>query len=285
MSTVAPPRRPETTPSGDPEALIPEARARQRQRRARIALAAIVLIGLGASMFAIFGGGATQPLTALSIPRHVASSISQSGGLMLNMANTSRANPTVERSLRDFTTGSATRAIYVNGVRQSALRAFPVHGEDVHPRRLKWLTIDFVRDKWSSTTFGPVPHAHTMPSVACQCAALFNGTVPASRIVFLGEVTIDGQSTFHLRLLPAPHVPATDVFSPGISAGIRPLTSTPATETFDFWISTATYLPVHETVAVGHTVVVRRTLTWLPRTPANLAKLVVAIPAGFKQTH
>jgi hypothetical protein len=97
-----------------------------------------------------------------------------------------------------------------------------------------------------------------LPSAACGCDlnpfTNFPGQSP--QISLLGQETLGGQRTFHVRF--------------AIVAGPQPSTT-------DFWISRSTNLPVRAMVsfrAEG-----RRTITttddfaWLPRTSANLARV------------
>jgi hypothetical protein len=59
--------------------------------------------------------------------------------------------------------------------------------------------------------------------------------------------------------------------------GISTIKITGASGQFTFWVDPATYLPVQ--MAMGQK---RTEFRWLAPTPANLAKLKVTVPAGFK---
>lgn len=68
----------------------------------------------------------------------------------------------------------------------------------------------------------------------------------------------------------------------GVSA-VR-LTGTLGGITETYWVSTATYLPVRITTVWGHLPGYQQDdFRWLPPTTANLAKLGVQVPAGFRQ--
>jgi hypothetical protein len=98
-------------------------------------------------------------------------------------------------------------------------------------------------------------------SAACGCDLNPFTNVPgqALRVSQLGQGTIDGKPTFHLRFT--------------ITGG--PYAST----TTDIWIDRSTYLPVHQKVIQrgnqrnSHGHAVANDFTWLPRTRANLAQV------------
>jgi hypothetical protein len=53
----------------------------------------------------------------------------------------------------------------------------------------------------------------------------------------------------------------------------------------DLWLDVSSYLPIRKVTITKHAGRTMRTDTrfdWLPRTPANLAKTVLQVPAGFK---
>jgi hypothetical protein len=71
----------------------------------------------------------------------------------------------------------------------------------------------------------------------------------------------------------------------GVIDGVRAiaLTAVSGSSTMMYWVNAATYLPVRLTVSQDGSVTQQDDLRWLPATPANLALLDVAIPAGFRQ--
>jgi len=100
-----------------------------------------------------------------------------------------------------------------------------------------------------------------LPSAACGCDlnpfTNFPGQRP--RISLVGQETLGGRRTFHLRFT--------------IVTGPQPSTT-------DFWISRSTYLPVHATVSFRDSsaegrpaITTTDDFAWLPRTSANLARL------------
>ena len=108
------------------------------------------------------------------------------------------------------------------------------------------------------------------PSAACGCDLdPFTDFPTAPRVSLLGQETIDQRPTFHLRFI--------------VTGVLR--------STTDFWIDRSTYLPVRGKLVVPQTGIkgrhahaVANDFTWLPRTPANLARFRVVIPHGFKRT-
>jgi YD repeat-containing protein len=135
------------------------------------------------------------------------------------------------------------------------------------------VTLDYESKTWSISTPGfecgsfctlPPP-----PSGACGCDLdpFANYPGQTARVLLLGQETIDGKPTFHLRFT--------------IKGGHNASTT-------DIWIDRFTYLPVHEKAAFrdtstkGHPIVTTiNEFTWLPRTHANLARLAPIIPRGF----
>ncbi len=60
--------------------------------------------------------------------------------------------------------------------------------------------------------------------------------------------------------------------------GVNAIKITGASGAFTFWVNPATYLPVQMALPQQRT-----EFQWLSPTPASLAHLKVAVPAGFKQ--
>jgi hypothetical protein len=106
------------------------------------------------------------------------------------------------------------------------------------------------------------PHAGWNPSAACGCDLdpFTNFPGQALHVSLLGDQTIDGKPTFHLRFA----------------------VTGPIVSTTDFWIDQATHLPVRSKVVyraargngqLGPAMTTSDEFTWLPRTSANLAQL------------
>lgn len=105
------------------------------------------------------------------------------------------------------------------------------------------------------------------PSGACGCDLDPFIDFPQQaqlRVSLLGDQTIDGRATLHLRFT--------------VTGGVQPSTT-------QFWIDRITYLPVRSKVVYGGNLVdgqrtsIKSTtdqFSWLPRTSANLAHLNVA---------
>src|SRR5262249_40759208 len=119
----------------------------------------------------------------------------------------------------------------------------------------------------NSTTFSgkSMPRAGWNASAACGCDLdpFTNFPKDALHVSLLGDETIDGQPTFHLRFT--------------VKQSIGPSTT-------DFWVNRSTYLPVHSRVVYrvaarfnngrpGPTMTTTDRFTWLRRTSDNLAHL------------
>jgi hypothetical protein len=92
--------------------------------------------------------------------------------------------------------------------------------------------------------------------------------VQSGRVQVLDEETVEGQDTLRLRIHDPP--PASVAFS-------------------DFWVDSTTFLPLRqwEYKAGPDTPdedVLRTTFAWLPRTPDDLAYLILTPPPGFRRT-
>lgn len=281
-----------TTPEGiaaetaDPEALIQEARARQRQRRIRLLLAGVALVAVGGGLYGGFSGGTSHPPTIPAIERNFTTALAKARTtlvLRLRIHRTHRPLSTDATEWVNLTNGQKrTRDYDASGARQSDTDFSYSNSAPYGGYWATSLTIAYSSKTWSTTrpfyvcggTSGQIVHCtpHPSPAAACGCDIDPFTNYPVGsppHISLLGEQTIDGQSTFHLRF---------------VVTGFLAYTA-------DLWIDRATYLPVHETVSSPTksrrdqpTVTTTNDFTWLPRTSGNLAQLKVAIPSGFKHT-
>jgi len=120
----------------------------------------------------------------------------------------------------------------------------------------------------------PASAAHDQDGAAAVAADYRRGVATGVAKV-MGNATVDGRATLHLRQITK--VPATP------SGG--PTTGMPAQRfQIDAWVDPTTYLPVRlRTENAGTWTETKE--TWLPRTRSNLAELTVVIPAGFRKLH
>ncbi len=289
MTITAPPRRPHTTPSSDPEALIPEARARQRQRRARLIIAAVILAALAGGIYGGFGGAANQPPTIPAIESNLASALAKAQTTLLVRYRRHRTKtpdaPAFQIELVDLANGQQRALDYdASGHLTTATSRFYSAPPTVGPMATRTVTVAYDSKTWSVSTglmecggSGQASHCTQppLPTSACGCDLdpFTNFPGRALHVSLLGEQTIDGHPTFHLRF--------------AVTGG--PL----GPSTTNFWIDQSTHLPVRSNVVyraapgnrqLGPTQSTTDDFTWLPRTSANLGQLTIAIPRGFKHT-
>ncbi|HEV2781196.1 MAG TPA: hypothetical protein VGX25_17580 [Actinophytocola sp.] len=128
--------------------------------------------------------------------------------------------------------------------------------------------VDYDLRKWSTghrTDRNPPSAIPDITDADSIRTAITDGTVE-----LVGRETVDGLDTLHLRL-----------FGPNREYRI------------DMWVDSRTYLPVREIAAKSSggtgdqefpsAHAVTTTYDWLPRTPDNLARLVLTPPAGFER--
>ena len=116
------------------------------------------------------------------------------------------------------------------------------------------------------------PHVENDAAVRAQS---YRDKVANGIASVLGREVIGGRETLHLREIVHPPAPQ---FPKGI-----PVPPSARFPTFrdDAWVDPFTYLPVRTSFLTGSGGAVTDE-TWLPRTPANIAKTKLVIPPGFK---
>ena len=118
--------------------------------------------------------------------------------------------------------------------------------------------IDYDRRTWSVERTSERPPRSEVPDITD--ADSVRAATEDGKLELLGRETVNGQDTLHLR----------------IYARVRGYR-------VDMWVDRQTFLPVQEaqsTIDDGQTRVTT-TYAWLPRTRANLARLVLTPPPGF----
>jgi hypothetical protein len=146
-----------------------------------------------------------------------------------------------------------------------------------HSKHATWVL--YGTRRWqSSVTQVPAANAGS-GNTAAAIAQVSRDKVADGTARILGRQVVDGVETLHLRetLRPRmPKLPANLQRSKGIHL------QAPPPFRVDTWVEALTYLPVRTSISVnGHTSVTDE--AWLARTPANVAKTRLAIPAGFKR--
>jgi hypothetical protein len=271
---------PPTTPeqhrlAQDAEALIGEARARQRQRRLRVLIAAVVLFAAAGGIYGGIGGGSGHVATVNSVERGLTDAISRAKTTLI-MSQVQHATfdtvtltdlATVTTLLRSSSRVGPDIGVVVAGITRSTSRGSPLPVLANHV-----IGVDYTNRSWSSRTFNnvltPQLRAGLRPAALCQCepfeTALSNEI--DRHVALLNDQTIDGQAAFHLRFTWA----------------LNQSSSAPGQRTrVDLWINTSTFLPIRETTSTTGQRTTTEDYSWLRRTPANLAKLRVVVPAGF----
>jgi hypothetical protein len=137
--------------------------------------------------------------------------------------------------------------------------------ENLQAGQLTIYTIDLLRRQWSSETISVTGATFDDPAKLGQT---IRRQVASGRFHVVGRGVIAGRAAVHLRrFVTNPHT---------VAGFIRTLP-------VDEWVDASTYLPLRIKEVGGLTQSVS-TYRWLPRTSANLAKLDVALPAGFHST-
>jgi hypothetical protein len=118
-------------------------------------------------------------------------------------------------------------------------------------------------------------------SRAAEAAQANRDEVANSTATILSRAVIDGRQTLHLHQTIHPAAPPPPNGMP-LPNGFH-FPTMPAFNV-DTWVDPLTYLPVRTRLGgfgrQGSSSITDE--TWLPRTPANIAKTKVVIPAGFK---
>ena len=97
----------------------------------------------------------------------------------------------------------------------------------------------------------------------------------------VGHELVDGAATLHLRQVS--HDPASrPKLPPGWPKNAKVPMIPARTIRVDTWVDASTYVPVRTEAGFGDTPS-QTSETWLPRTPANVAKTRLVIPAGFRR--
>jgi YD repeat-containing protein len=244
-----------------------------------VSLAAVALVIVGSGIFCGSGGATNNPPTIPVIERNLANALTESNRLILrvhkhrtrtpayvtavkwvNLANGQTRTLDYDASgrLKTDTSASATSSVKATG---------SVIGRT-------WVTVNHELKTWSKwkSNFecGKYCTVPPPPTGSCGCDldpfTNFQGETP--HIALLGQETIDGEPTFHLRFT--------------IASGNA--------STTDIWIDRLTYLPVHEKVAFrntsveGHpTITTINDFTWLPHNRTNLTHFMAVVPSGFKR--
>jgi hypothetical protein len=129
--------------------------------------------------------------------------------------------------------------------------------------------VDFTTRTWRTYTRDPIPNAVVPPAPAPDSVSLgayadpqnLRSAIDKGWLTVVGPEQVNGVATTHVRLsLPSPK-----------------------SVTIDAWLDDATFLPIRmDNGLPGDRDTME--LSWLPRTPANLAEVTVTVPAGFTKT-
>jgi hypothetical protein len=277
--TLAPPRLPGKQADhhgsdewSDPEALIPEARARQRRRRLGIAALLALLAAAGGGIYGGFGGGSTRPPAIPVIERNLAGALANTRTTLIMRMHKRRLTKTPQYASAiewvDFATGRHRYLEYDASGRLKTEVAFSyahqaspgdwyTHSLEVAPKAKTWSVETNLMQCGGDAQDRCVIPLPPYEDCICDLDPSLNYRTPP-RVSLLGEQTIDGRSTFHLRYVVT-----------GVLAA-----------TIDLWIDRSTYLPLHQKVVADQRITIND-FTWLPRTKANLARVTVAVPRGF----
>lgn len=249
-------------------------RARRGHRRRRLTFRAVLATGTAIAAAAATvivvtaGGGVTPPAqTAAYVVNRVAKAVSAGQDIMYVHA---QGIPQWQ-FVRGWSDGDRGRVdMFVVGGRLAEENMFRItHGRE------SGVVVDYSgRDWYRYLDQGTVP---SMPANGCAPRGLIlnlvqarewpsyiRATLACGRITLAGQARIDGAET--IRIV------ATARSEPGRRAA--------AAGRLTMYVSPSSYLPVRIDW-LG----TRVDLSWLPPTPANLAKLNVTIPPGFEQIY
>jgi hypothetical protein len=138
----------------------------------------------------------------------------------------------------------------------------------------RFVTVQYTDRVWMShdqpLSFGPGP-----ANAAAQTAQANRDKVANGKATVVGRELVDGAETLHLHEVIHPHFPTSTSFPPGINPPQPPAFKV------DTWVDPLTYLTVQSRFGPPGPGSVT-SVTWLPRTPANIAKTKVVIPVGFR---
>jgi hypothetical protein len=156
-------------------------------------------------------------------------------------------------------------------------------GTTTHGATQRWTIVLYAERTW--TTLGsrvPVPAGRG--DAVAQIAQSYRDKLANRRAVLVGRVLFDGhetlqlRETLHFRAPPLPKLPK----GLKLPKGFHFHFPAPPPLRIETWVDALTYLPVQTlTGPPGHQS--RTETTWLPRTPANIAKTKLVIPLGFKR--
>lgn len=119
-------------------------------------------------------------------------------------------------------------------------------------------------------------------------------------VKIIGAPTLDGQHTLLLQQSVPPPSPSTlstlrkqlqlplgahlsNQALKKIAASFKKAAASVASLRSDTWVNALTYLPVQTSLDVHGQQTETDTITWIPRTPATIAKTALVIPTGFTQ--
>jgi hypothetical protein len=129
------------------------------------------------------------------------------------------------------------------------------------------ITVTFDAHVWMSDRHRALSRSRD-PNAAATSAQANRDRVAQGRAVVVGRENVDGRTTLQLRELV--HLPHRTF-------------PTPALLRFDTWVDPLTYLTVRTRTDAGRDRWSVNDESWLPRTPANLARTKPLIPAGFRR--
>jgi len=205
---------------------------------------------------------------AVSVPPAAARSLAADAGLIRHDVDES-SNGTRSESWDDPLT-QRTRQISFD----EAGRIVNESASRMHGRTQISTWVDYADRNWI-VDHAILPAAPAGGDGAAAVAADYRRGVANGLARIVGKATIDGLPALHLRQIT--RIPSTP--DGGVTNGM------PAEQfRVDAWVDSTTYLPLRlRTSNAGAWTETNE--TWVPRTPANLAKLSVVIPAGFRQLH